>query len=127
MYDILLFISCLLLSYSGLIIGFYGKMANFVISRTNIYNQNDTEEYFDKLLEDWTVGAFFDSKIAYLLGILIILTAAIINLSSNSWWTSILLLAISFVIYLESSKILKRKMQILSIICLLLSVVLLVL
>lgn len=134
MADKLYFFYCSLLSLSGFIIGFYGIMARHKIEMETRIGMDkgfdfDTDEdnaYFARKFENWTVGSYFDSQIAPLTGILIALIGAGLNLIYNSWWTSIMLLFIAYIVYLQSVKLIKSKVQILSMLTLLISIILIV-
>lgn len=134
MIDALYLIYCTILSFSGFVIAFYGIMARHKIEQETRIGMNrgfdfDTDEgneYFAEKYENWRAGSYFDSQIAPLTGILIVLTGAGLNLINNSWWTSILLLFIAYIFYLQIVKLLKWKVQILSILTLLISVILII-
>lgn len=134
MIDTIYFIYCAILSYSGFAIGFYGIMAKHKIEMETRIGMDkgfdfDTDKgnaYFAERFENWKVGSYFDSQFAPISGILIALAGAGLNLISNSWWTSILLLIIAYIIYLQVVKLLKWKIQILSMLTLLISIILLI-
>lgn len=134
MTDNLYFIYCLILAFSGLVIGFYGIMAKHRIEMETKIGMNkgydfDTDEgnaYFARKYDNWKAGSYFDSQIAPLSGIVIALIGAGLNIISNSWWSSILLLILAYIVYLIAIKILKWKIQLVSILTLVISVILIV-
>jgi len=134
MIDNFHFIYCTILSFSRFAIGFYGIMAKHRIElETKIgmnkgynFNTDKGNAYFAERYENWKVGSYFDSQIAPLSGIVIALIGAGLNLINNSWWTSILLLIIAYVVYLVAIKIFNWKIQIVSVLTLILSVILVI-
>jgi hypothetical protein len=134
MTDNLHFIYCAILSFSGFTIGFYGIMAKHRIELETKIGMNkgynfDTDKgnaYFAERYENWKVGSYFDSQIAPLCGIVIALIGTGLNLINNSWWTSILLLIIAYLVYLVAIKIFNWKIQIVSILTLILSVIMII-
>lgn len=134
MIDNLNFIYCSILSFSGFAIGFYGIMAKYKIEvETKIginkgfdFETDEGNAYFSERFENWKAGSYFDSQIAPLIGIVVALTGAGINLISNTWWSSILLLFISYILYLLVVKLLKWKIQIISMLTLLISGILII-
>lgn len=130
MIDSLYFIYCSTLSFSGCVIGFYGIMAKHKIEMETRIGMNrgfdfDSDEgnaYFARRYEQWKAGSYFDSQIAPLTGILIAMTGAGLNLIINAWWSSILLLIISYIIYQIAINVLKWKIQIFSILTLIVSI-----
>jgi hypothetical protein len=135
MIDKLYFLYCILLTFSGFVIGFYGIMARHKIELETKNGLNkgfdfDSDEgtfYFAKKFENWNAGSYFDSQLAPFSGILIALVGAGVNLNYNSWWTSLLLLFIAYITYLLVVNLLKSRIQILSILTLLVSIVLIIL
>lgn len=86
----------------------------------------DTDEgntYFSERFENWKAGSYFDSEIAPIVGILIALSGAGINLIINSWWSSLILLFMSYIFYLQAIKLLKWRIQITSMLTLLISII----
>lgn len=134
MIDNLYFIYCLILSFSGFAIGFYGIMAKHRIEmETKIgmnkgydFDTNEGNAYFARKYENWKAGSFFDSQFAPLSGIVIALIGAGLNIISNSWWSSILLLILAYIMYLIAIKIFKWKIQLVSILTLIISIILIV-
>ena len=132
MIDKLYFFYCTLLSFSGYVFAFYGVMARHKIEmETKIglekgfdFDTDHGNEYFAEKFENWKTGSSFDSSKALLVGVLIILLGAGLNLVNNKWWTSILLLFIAYVFYLQIVKLLQWKIQFLSILTLLISIIL---
>jgi hypothetical protein len=45
----------------------------------------DGNEYFAERIDKWKVGTLFNSKFAVLIGIIIVLAGASLNLIKNSW------------------------------------------
>jgi hypothetical protein len=134
MIDNLYFIYCSILSFSGFAIGFYGIMAKHKIEmETRIgvdkgfeFDTDEGNSYFAERFENWKAGSSFDSQFAPIIGILIALTGAGLNLISNSWWSSILLLFVAYMIYLQVVKFAKWKIQIISMLTLLISAILII-
>ena len=134
MIDNIYFIYCLILSFSGFAIGFYGIMAKHRIEMETKIGMTkgydfDTDEgnaYFARKYENWKAGSYFDSQIAPLSGIVIALVGAGLNIISNSWWSSILLLILAYIMYLIAIKIFKWKIQFVSILTLIISIILIV-
>lgn len=130
MIDTLFFIYCTILAFSGFVLAFYAILAQ---SRIDLEAENglkkgisfDTQEgtaYFARRFDQWNVGSLFKSEVAPIVGIIIALIGSGINLIHNSWWTSILTLGGGYILYLVVSDILKSKVQIVSILSLLLSI-----
>lgn len=134
MIDKLYFFYCTLLSFSGYVFAFYGVMARHKIEmETKIglqkgfdFDTDDGNEYFAEKFENWKAGSSFDSSKALFVGVLIILLGAGLNLVNNKWWTSILLLFIAYIIYLQIVKLLKWKIQFLSMLTFLISTILII-
>ena len=134
MIDNLYFIYCTILSFSGFAIGFYGIMAKHKIEMETRIGMDkgfdfDTDKgnaYFAERYENWKAGSYFDSQFAPITGILIAFTGAGLNLINNNWWTSILLLFIAYIVYLQAVKLLKWKIQIVSMLTLLISIILII-
>lgn len=134
MIDLIYFVYCTILSFSGFAVGFYGIMAKHKIEMETRMGMDkgfdfDTDNgnaYFAERFENWKAGSYFNSQFAPISGILIALTGAGLNLISNSWWSSILLLFIAYIVYLQVVKLLKWRIQILSMLTLLISVALLI-
>lgn len=135
MIDKLYFIYCSLLTFSGFVIAFYGIMARHQIeleTRNGLnkgydFDSEDGNAYFAKNFENWREGEYFNSKKAPLFGISIIIIGAGLNLICNTWWTSLLLLFLSYNFYLYSVKLVKWRIQIASILTLLISIILIIL
>ena len=134
MIDVLFFIYCAILSFTGFVIGFYGIMAKHKIEMETKIGMNngfdfDTDEgnaYFAQRFENWRAGSYFDSQFAPISGILIALCGAGLNLNINSWWTSIILLIVAFILYQIAVNILKWKIQIMSMLTGIVSVILII-
>lgn len=133
--DILLIFSCILLSFSGFVIAFYGVLANATIENIAVEGMDkgiDQEtdegaEYYAKRFDKWKAGTLFVSKGAVLIGLLISLIAAIISVFEHSWWTFLVVIIAGYVAYFILAKIIGWYIQILSIITFLVSVILIVL
>lgn len=134
MADKIYFFYCSLLSYSGFTIGFYGIMAKHKIDLETRIGMNKgyellTDEgraYFNRKYKNWKAGLFFDSQLASLIGILIALAGAGLNLIYNAWWSSILVILLAYIVYLKSANSLKMKVQILSVFTLFISIILII-
>ena len=134
MIDKIYFIYSAIFSFSGFAIGFYGTMAQYKIEKiiTNAKNlgfDSDSDlwsELFAKKIEKWKAGEFFDSQLSTIVGLLIAFSGAGLNLVYNNWWTSILLLLISYIVYLQAVDLLKWKIQILSLLTLSISIILII-
>lgn len=134
MFDKLYFIYCCVFSFSGFVVGFYGIMAKHKIEMErqiginkgiDIYSSYG-RTYFTKKFEKWKAGSIFDSQIAPLIGVIISFTGAGLNFIYNSWWSSILLILLSYIFYLQLVKFIKWKIQVVSILTLLISTVLII-
>ena len=129
MIDKLYFFYCTLLSFSGYVFALYGVMARHKIKmETKIglekgfdFDKDDGNEYFAEKFENWKAGSSFESSKALLVGVLIILLGDGLNLVNNKWWTSILLFFIAYILYLQIVKLLKWKIQFLSMLTFLIS------
>ena len=134
MIDNLFFIYCALLSFSGFIIAFYKVLSQEVIGlevkigmeKGFDFDTDDGNEYFAERIDKWKVGTLFNSKFAVLIGLIIVLAGASLNLIKNSWWTSLLLLFISYFLYLYITKLLKYRAQLVSILILFTSIILII-
>jgi hypothetical protein len=123
------FIYCAILSFSGFT---FGLMAQHNIDREtkggidNGYDMDSEEgiKYFARKFEQWKAGSRFVSKNASRNGIIIALIGAILNLYFNSWWSSILLMIIAYFTYLQVVKKIKYRIQIISILGFIISIIL---
>lgn len=135
MIDKLYFFYCFLLTFSGFVIAFYGIMARHQIeleTRNGLNKGYDFESidgnaYFAQKFKNWQAGEYFHSQMAPLIGISIIIIGVGLNLICNTWWTSILLLFLSYNFYLYSVKLVKWRIQTTSILTLLISIILIIL
>ncbi len=131
----LLLLSCILLSFSGFAIAFYGILANATIENIAVEGMNkgiDQEtdegaEYYAKRFDKWKAGTLFVSQGAFIIGLLISIIAAIISVLEHSWWTFLVVIFAGYIAYFILAKIIGWYIQILSIITLLLSAILIVL
>ena len=132
MIDNLYFIYCSILSFSGFVIAFYGILAKHKIEKeTEIgmdkgfnFDTDDGYAYFAERFENWTAGAYFESQFAPIIGIIIAFLGAGLNLIINSWWSSIMLMVVAYLVYLQVVKLVKSKIQIISLLALLISAIL---
>ncbi len=133
--EILLLLSCILLSFSGFVIAFYGVLANATIENIAVEGMDkgidqetdDGAEYYANKFDKWKAGNFFVSKIAVVLGLLITIIAAIISLYDNPWWTFFIVLFVGYFAYLIIAKIIGWYIQIISILSFIISTILLIL
>lgn len=132
MIDFYYFTYCTIMSFCGFSFGFYGLMAKHSIdleTKKGLENGYDMEseegvKYFARKFEEWKAGSKFVSKNASRNGIIISLIGAILNLYFNSWWTSIMLMVVAYFAYLQIVKIFKYRIQIISILGFILSIIL---
>lgn len=131
MNNIELFISSMFLSFSGFVYAFYGRLSQAVSDEEvklavrkgyDVFSEEGVR-YLGNRLERWKVGSFFLSTKSIVFGICIIISSVIVNYSVNTWWSSILLLIFGYILYLYISKYLAYRVQILSFIILLLSLI----
>ena len=129
MIDKLYFIYCTLLSFSGFVFAFYGVFArNKIEIETKIglekgfdFDTDEGNQYFAQKFENWKAGSIFQSSNFIFTGVLVVLLGAGFNLANNKWWTSILILFIAYILYLQVVKLLKWKIQFISILIFLIS------
>lgn len=134
MIDKFYFFYCTLLSFSGFVFALYGVMARHKIEmETKIglkkgfdFETNEGNEYFSEKFENWRAGSSFVSSKALLVGVLVIILGIGLNLMKNEWWTSFSLLVIAYFLYLQIVKLLKWKIQLLSILTFLTSIALII-
>jgi hypothetical protein len=132
MIDKLYFFYCTLLSFSGYVFALYGVMARHKIEmETKMglekgfdFDTEDGNEYFANKFKNWKAGTSFDSSNALLIGFVFVLLGGGLNLVNNKWWTSVLLLFLAYFFYLQIVKLLKWKIQFLSLLTFLISTIL---
>lgn len=116
--NIHLLVSTTIIASCGFIIAFYGILAKSIIENEvtkTIGNGTDSYSDFMKVSERWTSGSFFMSKNAPVWGFIIVINAIVFNFMMNYWWSCIIVLVVGFIMYIILSKILKSKVQMLSI------------
>lgn len=123
-----------ILSFSGFAIAFYGILAESQIKKITSIRINkgisfDTDtgaKFYAQKFEKWKVGSYFISKNAVPFGILVSLSAGILNLLDNPLWSFIVVLINGYIIYLIIAKIIGWYIQTLSMLAIIISLILII-
>ena len=125
----ILLISTSLLAFAGFTFAFYGTLSQTMIDNITRIGMDkgidsysdEGAQYYARQYEKWKAGTFFISSKAITYGIIIVLIAIILNILGNSWWSSIIILIIGYILYLSTSKIIGWRVQFVSLLVFLLS------
>ena len=130
MNDVTLFTYCSIISFSGFSIAFYGTLSQKMIENISFlehkkgYDLDKDEEHFSKKFELWNCGSFFLEGKAVIIGLFIAFLGSLINLISNQWWSILLTLVVGYFTYLFVAKTIKKYIQLICIITLIISIAL---
>ena len=130
----LLLLYCIILSFSGFVIAFYGILAESQIEKITAIGINkgisfETDqgaEFYAQKFNKWKSGSYFVSKSAVTYGVIISIIAGIICVLNNPWWTFIVVLIGGYVAYLVIAKVIGWYIQLLSMLTLIVSIILII-
>ena len=134
MNNLLFFALCSSFSMSGFILALYKIMAESKIElETNSgldngfsFDDDESQAYFARRFERWRTGAIFTSPLSPIIGFIIVLSGGALNFIYNTWWSSILVLIVGWVLYLILTNILAYRVQWLMPLSLVLSFILII-
>jgi hypothetical protein len=123
-----------ILSFSGFAIAFYGilaeskieKITSIGINKRISFNTDKGAEFYAEKFEKWKAGSYFVSKSALPFGILVSLSAGILNILDNPLWTFIVVLISGYITYLIIAQIIGWYIQTISILTTIISSILII-
>jgi len=123
-----------ILSFSGFAHAFYGILAQSQIEKITSVGMesgmsNETDEgvkYYAKRIDKWKAGNYFVSKKALTIGLFISITAGILCILNNPWWTFFVVSISGYISYLIIANIIGWYIQILSMLATIISLILII-
>ena len=125
--NIIFLLTCILIVYSGFTLVFYGTYAKSMIDKIsyktyskgmNIISE-ENRHFYAMEFEKWRTGSLFSSSTIRFMGFVVIIVICLVNLRTNKWWTTIILLVFGYFLSFIIAILLKWRTQIISIITLL--------
>ncbi len=122
--NIYLLSSSFILCFSGFVIAFYGILAESMmelehkigVKRGIDLMTSEGAEYYAKKYDKWKAGRLFASSKSLYLGISIVIVSLILNNFSNSFLSTLFILVVSYYLYVVIAKSIGWKIQSISII-----------
>lgn len=130
----LLFLSSIILSFSGFVIAFYGILAESQIEKITAigmekgisFETDEGAEFYARKFDKWKAGSYFVSKSAVTYGVIISIIAGIVCALNNPWWTFFVVIIGGYVAYLIIAKIIGWYIQLFSILTFIVSIILII-
>lgn len=118
----ILFVTSVLLTYSGFTIALYRILTKSMIDKifSVAYEKGvkieaeENRRYYSTKIEKWKSGTLFNSPLSLVVGFVIFIGGAFISMIDNPWWSIVLSLAIGYILYLRISYAIGWRVQVVS-------------